>query len=278
MNLPIHENRLFFRDANAYSLGRMTLAGSLRASPGTGAKKMRVFGQYAIVLLVNGNGYFRDILGSHHNMKAGDLIFVFPEIAHSYGPNSDSHWDEIYVCFDGEIFDLWRSQNLLNPNYPVVSVGDWRVVLERLVMLLEAQRPTNQKEHLESLHQFLAILGDIVPDATKHRETEWLAQAKAILQSDLHRNLRGEEVAKRVGLTYETLRKSFAKECGCSPAQFRDQQRIEAAQTLLTSTAMTHGAIARSLGFRDEAHFARRFKELVGQAPRDYRNSVVCQK
>lgn len=232
---------------------------------------MRVFGQYAIVLLVSGGGYYRDIFGTHQKVKTGDLIFVFPEIAHSYGPTSDSQWDEIYVCFDGEIFDLWRQHNLLNPQQPVIAVNKWRGILEKLTALLEDERPTNQAEQLNQLHRFLAILGEVVPEAKPRTEPEWLLRAKSILQSELNRDLNGEELAQRVGLSYETFRKSFARECGVSPAQYRSGQRIEAAKTLLESTAMTHGAIARSLGFRDEAHFARRFKEVAMQTPRDYR-------
>jgi transcriptional regulator GlxA family with amidase domain len=34
---------------------------------------------------------------------------------------------------------------------------------------------------------------------------------------------------------------------------------------------MTHEAIARSLGFRDAAHLARRFKEISGETPRSFR-------
>ncbi len=232
---------------------------------------MRVFGQYAIVLVVGGGGYYRDILGTRQLVRAGDLIFVFPEVAHSYGPDSNSHWDEIYACFDGEVFDLWRRQNLLNPLKPVVSVKNWRGLGRKMAELLDAERPATQAEHLNQLHRFLSILGEVVPEATPRSEAEWLAKAKSILQSDLNRVLSGEEVAQRVGLAYQVFRKSFARECGVSPAQFRTQQRIEAAKTLLDSTTMTHGAIARSLGFRDDAHFARRFKDVTAQTPRDYR-------
>lgn len=271
MSTLIPENRLFFRDDTSPPLGRITFAGTILHSSGIGTRKMRVFGQYAIVLLVDGDGYYRDILGTHQPVTAGDLIFVFPEVAHTYGPHPHSHWDEIYACFDGEVFDLWRRQNLLNPLKPVVQVKNWRGFGEKLVELLEEARPTTQAEHLGQLHRFLSILGEVVQEITPRNESEWITKAKSILQSDLNQDLSGEEVARRVGLSYQTFRKSFARECRVSPAQFRARQRIEAAKTLLESTPMTHGAIARSLGFRDDAHFARRFKEVTAQTPRDYR-------
>lgn len=271
MSSIVRGNRLFFRDDKPQPLGRITFAGTILGSAGTGTQKMRVFGQYAIVLLVDGGGYYRDILGTHQDIKAGDLIFVFPEVAHTYGPHAHSHWDEIYVCFEGEVFDLWRQQNLLNPAKPVVAVKEWRGLLKSLVELLESERPMNQSEQLTQLHRFLAILSEVVPETTSRSEAEWLTKAKSILQSELNREIKGDELARRVGLSYQTFRKSFAREYGMSPTLYRAYQRVEAAKTLLESTTMTHGAIARSLGFRDEAHFARRFKELTAQTPRSYR-------
>jgi AraC-like DNA-binding protein len=272
MRSLIPKNRLFFRDDSSPPLGRITFAGTIFNSPGVGKQKMRVFGQYAIVLVVGGGGFYRDILGAHQTVAVGDLIVVFPEIAHSYGPHPHSHWDEIYVCFDGEIFDLWRRQNLIDPSKSVITVENWSDFAKTLVDLLDAERPNTQMEHLNQLHRFLSLLGEVVLPTSTQNEAPWLLQAKSILQSDLNRDLSGEEVAQRVGLSYETFRKSFARECGVSPAQFRTRQRIEAAKTLLESTPMTHGAIARSLGFRDDAHFARRFKEITSQTPRDYRH------
>lgn len=86
-----------------------------------------------------------------------------------------------------------------------------------------------------------------------------------------HRPQKPRSAEKTMALFSQKASTSFARECGISPAQFRTRERIEAAKTLLESTPMTHGAIARSLGFRDEAHFARRFKEITAQTPRDYR-------
>ena len=37
--------------------------------------------------------------------------------------------------------------------------------------------------------------------------------------------------------------------------------------------AETHAAIAASLGFADEYHFAKRFRERAGVSPRDYRRA-----
>jgi transcriptional regulator GlxA family with amidase domain len=131
-------------------------------------------------------------------------------------------------------------------------------------------------QHLAQLQRFMALLGEVI--TFSHSDTPadapWLSRAKALLQSDLGRELRGTDVAREVGLTYESFRKSFTKATGVSPAQFRSLRRIEAAKSLLARHDMTHEAIARSLGFRDAAHLARRFKEISGETPRGFRKQI----
>jgi transcriptional regulator GlxA family with amidase domain len=128
-------------------------------------------------------------------------------------------------------------------------------------------------QHLAQLHRFMALLGEAT--TLSHSDTPadapWLSRAKALLQANLGLEMRGADVAREVGLTYESFRKAFTKATGVSPVQFRSQRRIEAAKSLLTRHDMTHEAIARSLGFRDAAHLARRFKEISGETPRSFR-------
>jgi AraC-like DNA-binding protein len=42
-------------------------------------------------------------------------------------------------------------------------------------------------------------------------------------------------------------------------------------------TTMTHAAIAASLGFADENHFAKRFRARVGTSPKQYRRAHTAR-
>jgi AraC-like DNA-binding protein len=276
-SLPAPQNHTFFSDASPRPLGRLTMAGTITRSRGTDPHRLRVFGQYAIVLLLHGGGSFRDALGFRAQVRAGDLIFIFPEVAHRYGPVRGDDWDEIYVSFDGPVFDLWRHERLLDPARPITSVTDWHDFARRLEAILQEPRLTTVPQHLAQLHRFMALLGEVTTlsdSDTPAADALWLSRAKALLQSNLGSELRGADVAREVGLTYESFRKSFTKATGVSPAQYRSLRRMEAAKSLLAHHDMTHEAIARSLGFRDAAHLARRFKEISGETPRGFRKQI----
>ena len=53
--------------------------------------------------------------------------------------------------------------------------------------------------------------------------------------------------------------------------RYRAGRRIETACDLLQYTTMTGAQIAERLGFSDEYHFSKRFKELRGKSPRQFR-------
>ena len=104
-------------------IGEIELAGMIVNGPGIEPSAMRVLRRFTLVLMVSGQGYFRDERGASFDVSAGDVILVFPEIAHAYGPQRGSEWTQIYFVFDGPQFQLWRAQGLLNPDRPVLRLG-----------------------------------------------------------------------------------------------------------------------------------------------------------
>jgi AraC-like DNA-binding protein len=52
---------------------------------------------------------------------------------------------------------------------------------------------------------------------------------------------------------------------------YRAIRRIDAACAMLQQPGPTMRDIAASLGFSDEFHFSRRFKQITGMSPREFR-------
>jgi transcriptional regulator GlxA family with amidase domain len=98
-----------------------------------------------------------------------------------------------------------------------------------------------------------------------------MQRAQAILQSELGRRLEIGEVARLVGVPYETFRRRFRVATGETPKRFRDSARIAAAKDLLRTSSMSNRELALALGYADGFHFSRRFRDAVGISPRAYR-------
>lgn len=266
----------FWRDESPSPPGRLLAAGLVENSGGAAASRLRVWGSYALVYVLEGSGFYRDVNQPRQLLRAGDLVLIFPEVAHAYGPSKGASWRELYVVFEGPVFEQWRQLGLLNPDRPVHHLQPVRKWRRRLLELLEAPRPQDMAGRALETCRFLTLLTAMLGESDAARPVEaplpWPRHACSLLESDLGCALDMAAIARQSGLSYENFRKQFRREIGVAPARYRLQKRIEAAETMLQQNALlTNAAIAASLGFSDESHFARRFKQFTGCTPGQFR-------
>ena len=266
----IERSQLFFHDETPRALGRLTQASLLKSS--RGMRQMRVFGQRALVLLVAGSGSYRDANGLRQTVEAGDALLVFPFLAHRYGPGADESWDEIYLCFDGPIFDLWEREAMWDATRPIARV-EIAPLFAKISALCQQPRPASDAENWEQLQALLGILVEIFPPRARQSEAAWLGEARALLTANLNQTLEMPAVARQIGRSYAAFRREFTAATGVSPLQYRTQKRLEVAQTLLQRGEMTGATIARNLGYNDEAHFSKAFKKATGLSPRAWKRA-----
>ena len=160
--------KLIHQNATKSPLGWIAAAGFVKANPGVGLSTMRVLGSYAIVYLLDGSGRYTDANGLELDVRAGDAIFFFPELAHSYRPDRNETWDEFYMVFDGPIFDLWREESLINAREPIHHLQPVDYWLKRFESILEGENLPGQERSLSQIAKLQQVLADIIA----HRKTE----------------------------------------------------------------------------------------------------------
>ncbi len=259
-------------------VGSLRLGGTIKDSRGLDFGKPRVLNQWAFILLVKGRGLYRDVLGNRHDMIPGDWILVFPEVGHSYGPVGGAEWDEIFLCFEGPLFDLWRESQVLSTRNVVGHLGDapeaWKIVRKAMLTLIE---------HKESPHEALAHWLQFLlqtcgrdsagfPDALDPR----LRKACRLIEDQImNKNPRWTQVCRECGTGYENLRKLFRQHLDISPARYREQRRMEHALQLIQTQHYPAKKIAELLGYHDEAHFSRAFRRANGETFTQYKQRVL---
>ena len=274
MRIPglAHWKTSFVQTAGTSPIGEITLAGTISKSQGIRRDRPRVYGQWAIVYLVAGSGYYHDARGIDVSLRAGDVILVFPEVAHSYGPEPGGVWNELYVCFRGPVFESWRDAELFDVRNPVFHWKSPRMGLEILQPFFSKLNQPGQSM-LEAVTMWQQILSRIFAhrsamDAREQRPA-WFLQALDLLEraaADDGRTLRS--IAGACGMSYENFRKKFTAFAGEPPARYALARRIERARQLLARHRFTNKELAEMLGFHDEFHFAKTFKKFTGKTPR----------
>lgn len=261
------------------TIGEIELAGMIVNGPGIAAGAMRILRRFTLVLMVEGRGYFHDSRGTKLELGPGDVVLVFPEIAHAYGPVAGGEWTHVYVVFDGPQFQLWRAQGLLNPERPVLRLGEPDYWQRRLHDVVQAEATHRAGAPLRAMGRFLQLVAEMLAteaeNARRSGRDDWLEKSLRLLGE---RGTGGwsapQAVAGEVGLSYENFRKRFAQLTGESPGHYQKRRRIEWACAAIYHGGSSFKEIADLLGFCDVFHFSKAFKQEIGLTPSEYRRRV----
>lgn len=249
-------------------LGTLVEIGEVRNSPGR-MSRFRYLRRHALVVVTRGAGHYEDERGVERSLTAGDWVLVFPEVGHCYRPDRPGGWDEIYVIFEGPVFEIWQREEMLQPSRPtgrLAQLEPWLERFHRRVLDEKAAPLTRLCAFQELLAE--ALEGGAPEDGGAESAPGWFADACRFLAQP---GVDAEQAARQLGLNYETFRRNFRARAGVPPHRYHLQQLVNLAARMLDSTDLKSAEIARTLGFCDEAYFSRVFKARTGRSPREYR-------
>lgn len=125
-----------------------------------------------------------------------------------------------------------------------------------VVGLLGAMYRIDIDEELED------VLGDIFP-AARYIEEHYAEQVSMA------------KLAQLVGISSTHFNRRFKQVLHMTPNQYLRSVRVQVAQRLLTTTMQPISRIAYDVGYTDQSHLTKRFKEATGMTPAAYRKRFV---
>jgi AraC-like DNA-binding protein len=238
---------------------------------------MRILGKYAIVLIEDGEVFYIDELGRQAVLGSGHVIMVTPELAHAYGSNDGNAWSQTYVVFDGAQFDLLqKSKNIRKrqPFWSLDSLPNWK---SRLEAVLRQPTAPNPDLGIRTLGNFVQLLIEMTTaeDHSSTLEDKWLMESINLL-GELQETgwEKPQQVAIKVGLSYENFRKLFTQRMGKPPAKYQLQRKIDRACAAIYQGSINFKELAEELDFCDVYHFSKVFRQIKGIPPSTYRRTV----
>lgn len=274
---PVRRTALRFSNTTTNPLGKITVAG-LGVFQKKALFEPRIFGQYALVYILDGKGRYWDANGQEQDLGPGDAIFVFPELEHIYNPVKGQSWVTTFICFEGPVFDLWRSTGILDSRRPVHHLEPVDVWGRRIESILGPARRTGFAPPLLEvcrLQELLAAIWSGEGQAQIYQDDlRWAQRACSLIEAELGGDVDWHRVAHQFGLTLEGFRKRFTRLTDQTPAYYLMGRRIDRACEFMQQGGFTDKEIADRLGFCDEYYFSRRFKEITGKSPRTFRKNL----
>jgi AraC-like DNA-binding protein len=265
-----------FRQHHDPCVGALVAAGHIyqKAASSVEAVYDRVLEDFAVVYLLEGGGFYRDDLNGDIELRSGDVITLFPDLAHSYGNRPGQKWSEAWLVFQGDLFRQLEREGLLKRNRPVLSPGlDPSLVAAFDRLIREFDQRVRPSDAVASARIHL-LLADIVERHNRrHDPGEIMGRARAMLEERLDEAVDAKDVARALGIGYEHFRKQFTRAVGMPPARYRMLRRIDYAKSLLVNGDQPVSDIAQRLGYCDVYFFSRQFKKMTRQSPAAFRKN-----
>ena len=123
----------------------------------------------------------------------------------------------------------------------------------------------------ERLRRFLASMPNAL--LVRYRDDSSMAErVRGILRRNLKRPLSFEDIAGRLAVSPQTLRRRLLEEESCGFQEIKDRLRRDLAIHLLQKSRLSLEEIGGSLGFSELSTFHRAFRRWTGLAPGEFRD------
>ena len=99
----------------------------------------------------------------------------------------------------------------------------------------------------------------------------YIKEALGFIDSNYSRDVSVEEIADACGLNRSYFGKLFKETLGQSPQQYLIRYRMTKAAELLKATRISIAEVGRSVGYENQLHFSRAFKNVFGISPSQHR-------
>lgn len=239
-------------------------------------KSWRMLEEYQVIYITNGQGLFESEHCPQIKVKAGTLIFLFPNEKHRYKPDRNTGWDEYWVGVNGNVVDNLVGTGYLALDKPCQYIGFNEGIIDLYHLLIEKtkQEKPGYQPFISGI--FLHLLGhchSLIQQGVIESNEEEIAihKAQLLFRENIHNPYSAEQAAQQLNVGYSWFRKRFKSYTGLSPGQYYLQLKIAKAKELLSHSNMLIKEIAIELNFETSFYFSKIFKEKTGFNPTDYR-------
>ncbi len=99
----------------------------------------------------------------------------------------------------------------------------------------------------------------------------YIKEAFSFIEQNFQNDISVEDIAASIGLNRSYFGKIFHESMGKTPQEFLINYRMTKATELLKLTGLSVGDIGNAVGYSNQLHFSRAFKNVYGVSPRQWR-------
>lgn len=213
-----------------------------------------------------------------YQVRSGQGFMVFPGQINTYISDRELPWEYVWIEFDGlrvkEVMDIAG----ISPDHPIYHARSKDLCQNMLEeMLYIAQHGDASPFHLIG-HLYLFI--DYFTQSAASMKLRqggrlrdfYIHEALVFIEHNFQNDITVEDIAATCGLNRSYFGKIFKDTIGKSPQEFLMSYRMSKAAELLKLTDLSISDVGNAVGYVNQLHFSRAFKNIYEISPREWRN------
>ncbi len=237
---------------------------------------------FEIKYIVSGRGYHQALNGEKQEVGPGDVLFINVGVPHSIMSENNS---DLLINFnilfsadfafpegnEGMGVDFLREIR----NMDAFMVYDKNLRLRRTINEMFSEFTVKPEGYLDILALYTRELLFMMLREKKREKSSihhgYIADVLSYIEANIDQEISVGELADAVHLSANYLSKLFKKEMGKSPLAYIQGAKVQRVCEWLATTDKTFSECAFDVGYQNESHLRRVFKEITGQTPMEYK-------
>ncbi len=228
--------------------------------------------QYILIFCIKGKGWY-EIDGNTYNVLQNQFFMLPTNVPHIYGADIDDPWSIYWVHYTGRKADFFFNELYKRNVEPKSVIGNTTRILIFEDILQHLELSNNFDNIIYSsccLYSYLATFQSSELKISSN-DNDIIQQCIQLMKQNLDKNLRLEDFSKKLNISASHLSALFKKRMKYSPIHLYTTYKIQKACQLLLDDPKSIKSIAFELGYEDQYHFSRVFKNEMGVSPKQFR-------
>lgn len=215
----------------------------------------------------------------HFHIHTGQGFLIFPGQVTTYWADREHPWEYVWIEFDGVYASEIITQAGLSIPSPIWKSSD-KVISLKLQETMMALASPAEGTHFYKQARLYEFADCLIRAAGKPVSTlspggslsdYYLQTAFLYIEKNFMNDISVESIAAQCNIHRNQLLKLFKERIGQGPQEYLIKYRMSRAAQLLITTDFSVNEIGNAVGYANQLHFSRAFKNVYGMSPKYFR-------
>lgn len=212
-----------------------------------------------------------------YQIKSGQGFLLFPNQVCTYIADNHLPWEYVWLEFDGLRAKEMVALTGLTADQPVYKARqkDIAETMKSEMLYIVNHKEESPFHLIGHLYLFIDsfVRSSALTQINKGNSLRdfYMKEAVSFIEQNFQNDISVEDIAAVCGLNRSYFGKIFHENMGKSPQEFLISYRMSKATVLLKLTDLSIADIGNAVGYPNQLHFSRAFKNVYGVSPRQWR-------